>query len=63
LLDSCLGKSLILISHHLAAMDCMDSIMVLDRGEVVERGHHAELLARQGLFTRMWTAQHPLLVE
>jgi ATP-binding cassette subfamily C protein CydC len=63
LLDASQGKSLILISHRLAGMDRMDEIVVLDRGHVVERGVHSDLLAGQGLYARMWAAQRSLLAE
>lgn len=63
LLESSSGKSMILITHRLAGMDKMDEIIVLDDGLVVERGKHADLLARQGLYARMWAAQHRLFLE
>jgi ATP-binding cassette subfamily B protein len=44
-------------------MDRMDEIVVLDRGHVVERGVHSDLLAGQGLYARMWAAQRSLLAE
>jgi len=48
------GRSLLLITHRLAGLENMDEIIVLDRGRVVERGRHAELLARKGgLYRRM----------
>lgn len=61
LLAACGEKSLILISHRLACMEKMDEILVLERGRVVERGLHAELLAGQGLYAKMWSAQRSLL--
>ncbi len=63
LLENSGGKSVILISHRLAGMERMDGIIVLDHGQVVEHGKHAELLARQGLYARMWAAQHSLLAD
>jgi ABC-type multidrug transport system fused ATPase/permease subunit len=35
-------------------MERMDGIFVMDRGRVVERGTHAELLDRGGRYRRMW---------
>ncbi len=47
-------RSLLLITHRLAGLEKMDQIIVLDRGRVIERGRHAELLALEGgLYRRM----------
>jgi ATP-binding cassette subfamily B protein len=43
-------RSVLLITHRVAAAARCDSILVLDRGQIVERGTHAELLARGGLY-------------
>lgn len=45
------------ITHRLVGMERMDQIVVLARGRVVERGRHAELLARRGLYARLWDIQ------
>jgi len=51
------GRTLVVIAHRLStAMHC-DQIIVLDAGEVVERGSHAELLAKEGAYARMWRLQ------
>ncbi len=63
LIGACAGKSLILITHRLAAMDEMDEILVLERGKVAERGIHKELLARNSLYAQMWAMQRSLLAE
>ncbi|MDR7547610.1 MAG: thiol reductant ABC exporter subunit CydC [Armatimonadota bacterium] len=56
------GRALLLITHRLVGMEAMDEILVLDRGRIVERGRHADLLARSGLYRRMWDLQHRLLL-
>ncbi len=55
------GKSIMLITHRLTGLEQMDEILVLDKGRIVERGHHKELLNRQGLYYRMWQLQRDVL--
>jgi ABC-type transport system involved in Fe-S cluster assembly fused permease/ATPase subunit len=51
------GRTTIVIAHRLSTVSHADEIIVLDQGEVVERGTHASLLARNGLYTDMWARQ------
>ena len=51
------GRTTILITHRLIAMETMDQILVLDRGHVVERGNHCELHANDGLYRQLYEAQ------
>jgi ABC-type multidrug transport system fused ATPase/permease subunit len=46
--------TLVVVTHRLLGMERMDGIFVMDRGRVVERGTHAELLDRGGRYRRMW---------
>ncbi|MCG8642925.1 MAG: ABC transporter ATP-binding protein/permease [Desulfobacterales bacterium] len=48
------GKTVLMIAHRLTSVMNVDSILVIDKGNVAEKGTHAELLARQGLYARMW---------
>ncbi len=52
------GRSLLLITHRLVALDAFDEILVLVRGRVVERGRHAELVEARGLYSRLWQLQN-----
>ena len=51
------GRTTVLITHRLEGLESMDEIVVLDRGTVVQRGHHAELVALDGLYRREWLRQ------
>jgi ATP-binding cassette subfamily B protein len=48
--DALAGRTTIVISHRLAAVRDADEIVVLDEGKVVERGTHAQLIARDGRY-------------
>ena len=47
-------RTVIMIAHRLSTVVGADQILVLDKGEVLERGTHEELTAAGGLYTRMW---------
>jgi ATP-binding cassette subfamily B protein len=52
------GTSTLIIAHRLSTVVHADEILVLDRGQVAERGSHAVLLARNGLYAALWQRQH-----
>ncbi len=51
------GRTVFVIAHRLSTVVHADQILVLDRGTITERGTHAELLERQGLYHRLHAAQ------
>ena len=53
-------KTIILISHRLANVVHSDCIYAMDKGRVIEQGTHAELLAKQGAYSRLYLAQRQL---
>jgi ABC-type multidrug transport system fused ATPase/permease subunit len=62
LLTACSGRSTLLITHRLAGLERVDEIVVLDRGRVVERGTHADLLRRGGTYFAMWERERGVQV-
>ncbi len=50
-------RTTLIIAHRLSTVIGADEILVLDKGQVAERGSHAELLARDGRYARMWQQQ------
>ena len=51
------GRTTLLIAHRLSTIVDADEILVLEAGHIVERGHHAELLHRGGVYATMWRRQ------
>ena len=55
--SAAMGKTALVIAHRLSTVVDAHEIVVLDQGRVVERGAHAELLARGGRYAEMWRLQ------
>jgi ATP-binding cassette subfamily B protein len=51
------NRTTLVIAHRLSTIINADEILVLDRGAIIERGSHRELLARGGLYAGMWNRQ------
>lgn len=50
-------KTVVAIAHRLSTIAAMDRLIVLDAGKVVEQGSHAELLALNGVYAKLWAHQ------
>ncbi len=54
------GRTTLVIAHRLATVVNADEIIVLDKGMIIERGSHDELLARGGPYAAMWGRQYEI---
>jgi subfamily B ATP-binding cassette protein MsbA len=54
------GRTTFVIAHRLSTIESADQILVMDKGEIVERGTHVELLAHGGLYRQLYDRQYGL---
>ncbi|MFO7811175.1 MAG: ATP-binding cassette domain-containing protein, partial [Candidatus Delongbacteria bacterium] len=50
-------RTTIIIAHRLTTIVGVDKILVLENGNIVETGSHSELIARHGVYHKLWTTQ------
>ncbi|MBF7144808.1 MULTISPECIES: ABC transporter ATP-binding protein [Pseudomonas] len=55
--DMMQGKTVIAIAHRLSTIAAMDRLIVMDQGQIIEQGTHAELLEKNGTYARLWRHQ------
>ena len=49
-------RSALVVAHRLDQASRADQILVMDRGRIVEQGTHGDLIARGGIYHRLWAA-------
>jgi len=52
-------KTIVLIAHRLSTVVQADEVMVLEKGKVVEKGNHEDLLRQKGFYYDLWQQQLP----
>lgn len=57
------GKTTLMITHRLVGMQRFDEIIVLDHGQIVQRGTHDSLLIQDGLYRELWNIQNRIFLD
>ncbi|KAI6661595.1 ATP-binding cassette sub-family B member 6, mitochondrial-like [Oopsacas minuta] len=59
----CINRTTLIVAHRLSTIIHSNQILVLNKGRIVERGSHHQLLEEQGLYASMWEEQQKSLLE
>ena len=51
------SRTIVMISHQLSAAAACDRILVMEKGRIVQQGHHKELIKTHGVYQRLWERQ------
>ena len=54
------GRTVFVIAHRLSTIKNSDAIMVLEQGEIIERGSHKDLLDKKGRYHQLYTGKKEL---
>jgi ATP-binding cassette, subfamily B, bacterial len=57
------GRTAIVIAHRLSTIQRMDRIVVMEEGRIAEQGSHKELLAKNGIYAKLWAHQSGGFIE
>ena len=52
------NRTVLVVAHHLKTIQKADQILVFQKGNILEKGKHGELLAKDGYYTKLWKAQY-----
>ncbi len=51
------NRTTFMIAHRLSTIRDADMIMVIDKGQIIEKGNHKELLSQKGIYYNLYTSQ------
>ena len=52
------NRTVLVVAHHLKTIQKADQILVFQKGNLLEKGKHGELLEKDGYYTKLWKAQY-----